>query len=219
MSERSTASQQQFAAAELMGGGGCVARALKAAGVWRTEEEAVAALDDQIDGVLAARRRHMPNYERQDVGVEGSIWAAEVVTRAVVAAGFHWQKLRLESDALSQTVLNHESVILDGVLNNAYKSRKARKTVFIAKSSPACNPVDHEPAWRHSAAVVAGCLHDDAFLRAPTPADALWLAGSTPDPERGYMRKILKAYKVTKCPGHGCEICAARADRKRARGV
>ena len=225
-SERGAASSPESSpaahpAAELMGEGGCVARALAAAGVWRTEEEARAALDAEIDGVLAARRRHIPEYERQDVGVNGSIWSAEVVTRAVIAEGYHWQKLRLESDAVASAIRRQDTVVLDGVLNNAYKAPRTRKTVFIARSSPECNPVDHSPKWRHSVAVVAGRVHDSEFLpRAPISAAALWLAeaSSTPNPERGFLRRLMKAYKVTKCSGDACcATCAARATNKRKR--
>ena len=216
---KNMSSESGSSSPELMGEGGCVAKALAVARVWHTEEEAKVALDVQIDGVLAARRRHMPSYERHDVGVDGSIWAADVVKRAVIAAGFHWQKLRLETDALAEAIRLQDTVILDGVLNNAYKDRKSGKTAFIAKSSPGCTPVDHEPVWRHCVAVVSEHVHDAAFTRAPIHADALWLAdsSSTPDPERGYMRKIMKAYKITKCSGDACATCAARAAKKRKR--
>jgi hypothetical protein len=118
----------------------------------------------------------------------------------VIDAGYDWRKVDVEvskAHADLREVLKKGSYLVDGILNQVWFQGKTECINAEGETGP---EVD-EKAWRHAVAVKGGFVHEwtgagiDKF-----GAKWLWLRddGVTPDPQKGYMRKILKVYSVSR---------------------
>ena len=125
-------------------------------------------------------------------------------------AGFDWKKVTVEPSNTEHVdlreVLKTGSFIVDGILNqtwcddkDAYISgatKKVRGKVVPNEPGPAAN----EKAWRHAIAVIDGVVHEwTGEGVSKFSIEWLWLGdnGVTPDSKKGYMRRILKVYRVS----------------------
>ena len=190
-------------ASDNMGNGGCTAHALFKLGVFATVAGAKATLNAAGDRILAKRREEVrDDYERERVYKPDDYWLHEVIKIAVVEAGYDFHKLDLLRDSLADEV-RKGAVLIDGVQNQHWMkgnvSNADSPTNSWRTNAPDYTGLGPEAApgrWRHSIAVQNGRVleqNDDEFS-----ARWLWLdGGSDPNPERGYMRHILKAYVIT----------------------
>jgi hypothetical protein len=199
----------------MLGGGGCTAQAIAAAGVFDSADDATAALDRLIDTFLSKRRAdaHDPAYPRALIGVEGDKWCTEVVAAAVRARRWHFRKLRLWPDRspsgseratidLAAELQAGGAVLLDGTLNKWFL--EGADWVNVDPQDPS-DPATDPARWRHSVAAVDGVLCEQCDDR--IDVSWLWLGASgaphpnQPDPERGYLRKVKKAFRLVRCSG------------------
>jgi hypothetical protein len=186
-----------------MGNGGCTAHALFKLGVFATVGQAKVALNAAGEQILAKRREEeRGDYERLRVYKADDYWLHEVIKVAVVKAGYDFHKLDLVQDSLAEEV-RKGAVLIDGIQNQHWM-----KGTVSDETNPHCSWHTNAPdytglgpeaapgRWRHSIAVKKGRVleqRDDEFS-----ARWLWMGeGNRPNPERGYMRRILKAYTVT----------------------
>ena len=188
-----------------MGNGGCTAHALFKLGVFATVGQAKVALNAAGEQILAKRRAEVRgDYERLRVYKADDYWLHEVIKVAVVKAGYDFRKLDLTDAQCSLAEEVHKgAVLIDGIQNQHWM-----KGTVSEETNPHCSWHTNAPdytglgpeaapgRWRHSIAVKKGRVleqRDDEFS-----ARWLWMGeGNRPNPERGYMRRILKAYTVT----------------------
>jgi hypothetical protein len=198
----------------LLGSGGCTAHALSALGLFGTKSEAQEALNKEIQSVLAKERNKNPNYPEAKVGIINEQWCSEVVKNAIIAQQYHLTKLKIEITDLKQT-LKSGTYLIDGVLNNSYVKRVQGKLKTF-KTDPGDigpGPAQDETRWRHAIAIKDGTILEQQDQR--LSISWLWLnENSIPDLSKGYMRKILKVYRITSCTGDGC-LCKGRALKRK----
>ena len=205
--------------------GGCDARALVAAGVWASAEEATEALNGQIDVVWDRWCKCNPKKKRSAAGINDQEWAHQVVSGAVREARFHM--IKVQSFVAGETELCHLDLrailkeggafLLDGYINKSYKKRgKKSIPINIKRPGEVYNRSDH----RHSVAVVDDEVIDAAFLPGGSmSADFLWLdAHSKADKKKGFLNEVLRAYRIMRCTQDGCEGCSS-VPRKRKRNL
>ena len=119
----------------------------------------------------------------------------------VIDAGFNWEKLIVEVSNMQHVdlrqVLREGSYLVDGILNQEWKKGK---TWYINGAVGEQGPAGNEKAWRHAIAVKDGRVYEsteegvDYFSM-----KWLWLSDDGVTPlQNGYMRRILKVYKVTR---------------------
>eukprot|EP00966_Prymnesium_polylepis_P167377 3869469-Prymnesium_polylepis.1 len=195
---------------ETLGCGGCVAVALDRLGVITPVEVAKERLNAQMAPFAAKSRpdQRVPEF----VGVPDDHWHKEVVKMAVVEAGYHFQKLDLKAVNLAE-VLKSGRYLIDGVLNDSFVKRVQGKQVpYDTDPADESNPRENEGGWRHAIAVQDGRVLEREF---DMSSEWLWLKGSTPDPKRGYMLKVLVVYRITACTGAGCAGCSAKRQRQK----
>ena len=98
------------------------------------------------------------------------------------------------------------SYIIDGILNQTWYEGKvmctngATKTMKGKVVPDEPGPAVNEKEWRHVIAVKDGVVHEWTSEGTDTfSIEWLWLGddGVTPDPKKGYMRRILKVYRVS----------------------
>ena len=167
-------------------------------------------LNSQIDRAHTIFKTNDPECPRESAGVDDVEWSNEVVSKAVQAAGFHLVKVQncvegakhVTDVDLDAMLHEGDAFLLDGYLNSKYLHGTKWRTNRVAGSA--------ENRWRHSVAVVNYKVHDHpAFIcGGEMSACNLWLdENATPSPKKGFMRQILKAYRVYKCtaPGTGCK--------------
>ena len=196
--------------------GGCDARSLAAIGVWESETQAKEGLNAFINPVHAkfCDEQKNPQLSRDVAGVDDSEWSFEVVSQALRSRGFHLIKVQklvpgaqeLRDVNLRGVLMHGDSFLLDGYINDGYKrSKKAKRIpIGIKRHGEAYNRTD----YRHSIAVIDNEVHDSAFLlKGPMSADLLWLRDDNqPDRCMGFMREILRVYRVQRCTGAaGCK--------------
>ena len=118
---------------------------------------------------------------------------------AVTKRGFHFRKLDLSSVDLSKE-FSSGKYLVDGILNNSFVKRVGRGACERFDTDPVdtTNPRQNPGGWRHSVAVCDGRVLEKEFVMS---AMWLWLKGSKPDPDRGYMLKILRVVRIYKCVG------------------
>ena len=213
-----------------IGDGGCVAHALHAAGVWNTAPDAMAALNAEIEPV---RRKFRPDQRGEEyVGKPNDRWHPEVVQRAVVNKGYHFRKVDLINGNLKKE-MESGCFLVDGVLNDTYvipmeKDEYEPEWVASDNTLPegkgrlyTCpgdetSPDDDEAGWRHAILVKDGRVLDRQVEKAATLS--LHLGNDNkPDPDKGYMRKIYKVYRIFPCTAKekGCKgECEGKQKRK-----
>jgi hypothetical protein len=199
--------------------GGCDARALHHLGVFQSEDDAKIALNAQIDQVWGALKIDQPDCPRGKAGLDDVEWCHDVVKKAVNAAGFHWTKVQRlipcgKPTELSQLNLNWlmddgegGAFFVDGFLNTSYSRIHPRGNKRV--KMPALADTDKGNKSRHSIAVIRKKVHDHKkfILGGSMSVDCLWLnRSSKPDPQKGYLSEVLRAYRVDKCMGSsGCK--------------
>ena len=190
------------------GDGGCTASALTAIGVWDAKESVVEALDAQIGPMHEElERRWGQKCDVSEAGIRGEQWHEEGIKRAVVAQGWHFQKLNIDATHPKAVELKEElkvgSYFMIGVTNNAWvRGSKRQKLKYPGYKANA--PAVDAAGWVHSVAIMNGRLLDHG---ANESLASLWLGPKNqPNPHKGYMRSIRKVWRVTKCchPGTGC---------------
>lgn len=194
---------------ETLGGGGCVAVALCRLGVIESVKVAKERLNAQME-LFAAKSR--PDQRVSEfVGVPDDHWHKEIVKMAVLDAGYHFKKLDLKTVDLAKE-LKSGLYLIDGVLNDSFVERlKGKEVRYDTDPADESNPRENEAEWRHAIAVKDGRVLEKGF---DMSSDWLWLKRSTPDPKRGYMLKVLVAYRITACTGDGCSGCSAKRQRR-----
>eukprot|EP00966_Prymnesium_polylepis_P061082 1416068-Prymnesium_polylepis.1 len=168
-------------------------------------EESVAQAKQRLDAAGASLAPKLP------VGrafCSGDWWAPEVVKQAVVEAGWHIRKLRLDEVDLKHELLKSgDSFLVDGVLNDwhfrgAYEYQSAPDD---DGPGPAADPA----AWRHAVAVVGGFI-----LEQKETINGKWLhldGEGKPHTKKSYLREVLKAFRLWPCEGAaGCRGECAR---------
>ena len=203
-----------------MGNGGCTAHALFKLGVFATVGQAKVALNAAGEQILAKHREEeRRDYERRRVYKADDYWLHEVIKVAVVKAGYNFHKLNLVQDSLAEEV-RKGAVLIDGIQNQHWM-----KGTVSDETNPHCSwhtnapdytglgPEEAPGRWRHSIAVKNGRVleqQDDEFS-----ARWLWMGDTNlPNPERGYMRRILKAYTVTPKRAARKQMQVCDTDRK-----
>ena len=171
------------------GDGGCTARALLGIGVWKSESQAVAALDAQIAPLHQKFRRERGTVcDEREAGVRGDRWHIDAVKAAVVAEGWHFK-------SVSTAQMISGSYLVVGVTNNQWyygSTKQPLKYPGYEVMAPHADPV----AWLHSVAVVDGRVID---FHNNLPLSTLHLTKTgQPDPAKGYMRTIREVYNVYK---------------------
>jgi len=210
--DRAQAEAKEAVRAAAIGGGGCTAHALVNLAVFKDVRTAKRKLNARIDQVHRKRVKETGNeeYPHELVGIEDDVWCHEVVKLGVTKAGFHFKKVRLDDDGgidlggekwtLARVLEEGCSsevggFLLDGVLNKVWYYDGKR---MENDGEDPTDPVSNEAAWRHAVAVVDGEIREQ--LGQAFPLRCLWLGrGNQPDTRRGYMRKLLKVYHVTRC--------------------
>ena len=190
-------------ASETLGSGGCVAVGLSKLGVFRSEEAAKAALNAQI-AIYAAKCR--PDHAvPEHVGVPNVRWHPHVVASAVLETKHNFRKLDLASVDLASE-LKDGDFLVDGVLNDSFvKLVKGKAERYSTDPEDASSPRTNEAGWRHAIAVSDGRILEKEF---DMSARWLWLGvNNRPDPDKGYMFKVLKVYRIFKCKSScvGCK--------------
>ena len=181
---------------KLIGNGGCSAFALYKLDVFDSIESAKRALNRHGAQLLEQRRkRHGPTYERSRVYTEDDSWSSETIKLAVVAAGFDFKKLDLDSDDVClKRDLKNGAYLLDGVQNQEWMKGPH---IFVNALGYTPGPTEAPMHWRHAIAIKNGEVleqNDDIFS-----TKWLWLnENNRPDVRRGYMREVLKVYIITK---------------------
>jgi len=182
---------------ETIGSGGCTAWALTKLGVYPSGEVAKSSLNEQLELFSAKVRpyQRVPEF----LGVPDDRWHKETVQMAVTKRGFHFRKLDLSSVDLSKE-FSSGKYLVDGILNNSFVKRVGRGAFerFDTDPDDTTNPRQNPGGWRHSVAVCDGRVLEKEFVMS---AMWLWLKGSTPDPDQGYMLKILRVVRIYKCVG------------------
>jgi hypothetical protein len=178
--------------------GKCTAYSLLHLGIFPDMETAVTALDAMAAQILAKRRSEVfGDYPEDKVYKKGEEWHLEVIKAVVVAKGFHFKKLDLSKVDLKEELASG-SFFLDGVLNNTFiKGRRRFET-----DDDTSDPAQDEKRWRHAIAVKDGMVYEQpgAFHGKPFTAKYLWIDDENrADLQRGYMRKILRVYRVSRC--------------------
>jgi hypothetical protein len=179
---------------ETVGSGGCTAHALARLGVYASVDMAKTALDREGAAELARRiETHGAAYDTAKVYTPGDNWSSVVIKAAVVAAGFDFRKVDLRTVCL-RDVLQHGTYFIDGTQNQHWQ--KGRYVFTSAPTFDGPGPEVSPQDWRHSIAVEDGQVleqNDDTF-------SAKWLhlnADNTVDVSKGYMRNILKVYRLS----------------------
>jgi hypothetical protein len=186
---------------ELLGQGGCTAKALAVLHVLGKDAKTVAKkLDDQMDIV-----QEMTKLSRYYVGVEGDYWHPECIRLAMdkeygrgnyvfrkLHPGLHQKDFRDEINNGSGKLL------VEGILNPSYMcpddsveySHEGSEDFFVKKE------------WRHAIAVDNKQMFDfgaSGKLGVAVGVDTLWLvnlAGVDMQVKNGYMKELLKVYKI-----------------------
>ena len=186
----------------IVGGGGCTAWALFKLGVSASPEAAMTALNNRIGNNIWCK--------------ENDTWHPEVVKKAVIDAGFHFHKVELAHCDL-RSKLKKGMYIVDGVLNDSYVKRGYAGIEYRQVTDPedSTTPYNNEGAWRHAIAVSDGQVLEKEF-----DMSSLWLwldDSNNIDRTKGYMYKICKVYRISKCSGvHGCRgACVEKVCGKR----
>ena len=200
---------------EVSGGdGGCTATALSAIGVFSSTEAAVDGLDAEIPHHHKKMCKERGQCEESEAGIYGEQWHPEVIKRAVVAAGCHCKSLPINPSQAGcvdlRTKLTKGSYLAVGVTNNQWWKGKTKQPLKYP-DWPADAPANDTAGWVHSIAVVDGQVCDFQMRQ---PISALWLEkNNQPDPRKGYMRTIRKAWRLRKCtrPGTGCKGACHKA--------
>ena len=190
--------------------GGCDARTLVNLGVYSDDAAAKEALNAQIDNVHQIFLKNDASCKRECAGLEDVEWSNEVVSKAVREAGFHMVKVQRGVDGakhvrdvdLKTMFKGGEGYFVDGFLNRQYVRGSKKVPIRVAGST--------DNRWRHSTAVVGNQVldHPAFILGGSMSASYLHLDGhSTPNRQKGFLREILRAYRVFKCkrPGTGCK--------------
>lgn len=206
-----------------LGSGGCTAAALVALGVFSTVAEASCSLDSFIGPVHEEVCKLSPKLKacRESAGTPGMAWSVDVVKRAVTSQGYHFKKVRLAN--LSAAIDAGHKLLLDGILNSAYclPSSRKRRHLFTRAELQDSDPARDSGSWRHSIAIVAGKIVDDAHLSAPLgmppcpgriSAGCLHLRDGRACKDRGYLREVCKAYRIFVCQSQECG-CRGNCDR------
>ena len=85
---------------------------------------------------------------------------------------------------------------VDGVLNKHWK--RGKQGMCNDPTDPT-DPAQERSRWRHAVPIVDGVVREQQETRVKT--EWLWLDATTnqPDPERGYLREVLRVYRVVRC--------------------
>lgn len=182
---------------DMCGSWGCTAHALWKLGVFNTQKEAVAALNAMGAELYGKRcKENGYDYKVELVYTAGDSWCSEVIKLAVVEAGYDFEKLKLDSDDLDlKATLKRGQYLIDGVQNRDWCMRLIKYT--NAKEYTGPGPDQDPKAWRHSIGVQHGQVLEQN--KHTFSAQWLWLQDDNrPDMTKGYMREILKVYRITK---------------------
>ena len=184
---------------ETIGSGGCTAWTLFNLGVVPSAEAAKIRLNEQLEPFAAKIRPHqrVPEF----LGVPDDRWHKEVVQMAVKEEGFHFRKLDISSADLAKG-FKSGNYLVDGILNNSFvKQRRGVYERFDTDPDDTTDPRQNPGGWRHSTAVCDGRVLEKGF---DMSVKWLWMNGSKPDPDRGYMLRILRVVRIYKCVGTAC---------------
>jgi hypothetical protein len=192
------------------GDGGCTAIALGKIGVWPSQAATAAALDVEIAPVHQKLCKERGACEESEAGIRGEQWHELAIQRAVINAGWHFQKVHIDAQHKRRVDLKQElktgSYLVIGVTNNRWcKPGKKNAEPLKYPNEPANGPAISSVGWVHSIAIVDGRVHDHERNE---PLTHLWLgANNQPNPDKGYMRSIRKVWRVFPCgkPGTGCK--------------
>eukprot|EP01043_Picozoa_sp_COSAG02_P034191 COSAG02_NODE_2378_length_9005_cov_4.989782_4_plen_567_part_00 len=181
---------------ELCGSGGCTAHALWKLGVCLTQATATALLNDMGERLYRKRcEENGGSYDKARVYTAGDNWCSEVIKLAVIRAEKNFHKLDLRSrDVSLQQELKRGTFLIDGVQNRYWTKLSNEYTNAPTYTGP--GPEQDANSWRHSIAVKDGRVleqNEDVFT-----AKWLWLQDDNrPDVTKGYMREVLKVYRIT----------------------
>ena len=164
-------------------------------------------LNAHIDAVHRIFLRHDPNSPRSLAGVDDDHWHAKVVASAVQGAGYHFRKLDLAAiDLAAELATRRGTFLIDGTLNDTYVDERG---AAIQTDPTDETTAAQEPArWRHAVAVVNGVVREQQHQEVELACLHL-NADGRPDATKGYMREILKVYRIWQCTGgEGCRgVC------------
>jgi hypothetical protein len=190
------------------GAGGCVAIALASMGVISNDSSVVAsALDGSIDTIWKHMQKASPGKPRHYAGIDGQEWHITVIRDAMAMDGhkYYLQKeVAVDGDwsFMKCNRKNMEDVFLvDGCLNPTYHRVMPGGHTKICHHDGWNDPkYIHDSAWRHAIAIKNGRLmcHGLSTSHGGVTIKNLWLdAHGVPGP-KGYMKRILKVYRLRK---------------------
>ena len=188
---------------DLAGSGGCAARTLSKLGlVGQGVEEVTKNLNASIDAVLDIFNRNRPlrDHDRRRVGVEGVEWCYDVIRHALKKTSSpYYLKKQVIHNGDCAVLLGDGDFFVDGHLDRSYVQYMpggvgGDRMYQSGHDDPLYAP---DGTWRHSVAVKDGRVYCDGLADCGVPVGTLWLdEHGRPNPTRGYMKRILKVYKV-----------------------
>ena len=176
-----------------VGSGGCTAHTLEELNVFATVAAAMTALNRNGEIELQKRIQQFGgDYETAKVYVPNDKWCSVVIKTTCIENGFDFKKLKLKEVKLSDE-LKSGLFFIDGIQNRDWQKRvKYVNDPAYKGAGPDTDP----KSWRHSIAVIDGMIHEQNDEKILTKW--LWLNDdNTVDVNKGYMRNILKVYRLT----------------------
>ena len=168
------------------------------------QTEASDFLDVLIDAAYVRRITQTGDegYPRSLVGIDGESWSHEVVSTAVKLRGYHWERIRVAGSSAAdlKTLLASTGprarFFVDGILNKHWRRGKHR---MCTDPTDPTDPAQERARWRHAVPVVDGVVREQLGMN--VKVEWLWLDAATnqPDPGRGYLREVLRVYRVVRC--------------------
>jgi hypothetical protein len=138
----------------LVGSGGCTAHALVADGVFASVDAAKAALNREGMAELKRRRdKHGTAYRSNKVYVRDDQWQIVVIKAVVIAAGFNFKKIDLDTVCLRDK-LKSGTFFIDGTQNRHWQKGRHMYTSAPTENGP--GPEERPQDWRHAIAVKDG---------------------------------------------------------------
>ena len=187
----------------LRGGGGCIAYALCALGLFPTQKKAAAALDAAAAHIYERDRSKNGADNCSKVYTEGESWCVEAISQVCNDLRYDFIKVAKEPgdrrhnkqvirSAIEAAADGEQCYLLEGTLAQTYLRKYANGKTELKTVDPEDPPPTVDPhLWRHSVAIRGGRLWD---LYNPTHGLSLEHLLQTQHP---YFFRIARLWKIS----------------------